>query len=140
MYRLFKPKSLIFVGSVIFYFTLHEVVYGLLYYQFFLDNAIVNIFLTTCMFGVLALLQVPMRVYLEQKAEWSESPLRRLSLQSFLFAVVSSGMIVFFRLLFAYVQIKVSANVFVSLQSVLIDFVLLVIVIELSVLLEFGQY
>ncbi len=135
-----KRENIIFIGSVLIYYVLHEVVYTLLGFQFFLNATFGEFCIAIFVFAVVRYTHIPMRRYLDRRVDWSDNPLQRLALQSILFAGVSGLCITVLKVIFAFVQLQFSADVFISLQSLFIDFLLLVIVIELSVLQEFGQY
>ncbi len=135
-----KRENIIFAGSVLIYYVLHEVVYTLLGFQFFLDATFGEFCIAIFTFAIVRYSHVPMRKYLDAKVDWSDNPLHRFAIQSLLFAGVSGLCVIVLKVLFAFVQLQFSADVFISLQSQFIDFMLLVIVIELSVLFEFGQY
>jgi sensor histidine kinase YesM len=135
-----RNKRLLFIASVLLYHVLHEVVYGLMGFRFFVDASFAQLVLTFAVFVLVRIIQKPMRRYLEQRLDWSENPVKRLWMQSVLFAGLSALMVMLVRVVVARIQLTLSDDVFVSLQSVVIDYLLLVVVIELNVLLEFGAY
>ncbi|MES2780706.1 MAG: histidine kinase [Bacteroidota bacterium] len=135
-----RQQYLVFTGSVLLYLLIHEVVYGLLGFTFFWDSFFVELFLTGFTFWVVGSIQQQLRPALEQKYDWSENPVRRLMAQSLSFTLVSGLFITTIRLVFTYAESVFLGNIFVSLQSLIIDFCILVAVIEIRVLLEFGQY
>jgi two-component system LytT family sensor kinase len=135
-----KRQYTLFFGSVILYQVLHEVVYGLLGFSFFLGTFIWEFFFSGCLVLLAFLINRKLRVMIEQRYAWSDNPLQRLVVQSIAFTGVSGLLVTLFRVLAAYIQFVILENVFLSIRSLVIDFCILAVVIELKVLLEFGQY
>lgn len=135
-----RQQNLVFAASVLLYVLLHEVVYGLLGFRVFIDAFFGELLVTAFMFWVIHLLQQQLRKFLESKYDWSDNPLKRLVAQSLLYVLVSGLLITTIRMVLTYIESVVLGNVFLSLQSLIIDFCILAVVIEVTVLLEFGQY
>jgi two-component system, LytTR family, sensor kinase len=135
-----SEQNWVFTISVFVYYVLHEVVYGLLGYEFFLASSLLELVSCFCLFGIVGLTHIPFRGYLEKRVDWSENPLKRFVLQSLLFAGASGLFVVLLRILWVWVRLQFQAELFLSFQSLMIDFLLLVVVVELTVLLEFSQY
>lgn len=135
-----RRENWVFIISVFLYYLLHEVVYGLLGFEFFLSSSLYELAGVFMIFWVVRLTHMPMRKYLEARVDWSENPLQRFTLQSILFAGVSGVAVSIIRVIWVWFRLQLGNNTFMSFQSLLIDFLLLVIVVELTVLLEFSQY
>lgn len=138
--RYSRQQYLIFTGSIFLYLLIHEVVYGLLGFRFFFDAFFGEFIFTVLTFGVVNYIQKPLRRLLETRYDWSENPLKRLTMQSIVFVGVSGFLITTLRVVLTWLESVLFGNVFMSLQSLIIDFCILGFVIELAVLIEFGQY
>ena len=135
-----RQLYLVFSGSVMLYLIIHEVVYGLLGFRFFLDAFLGELIFAVLTFLVVVFIQNRLRKVLETSYDWSDSPLKRLTVQSLLYVLVSGFCITLIRIVLTYLESVLFGNVFLSLQSLIIDFCILGAIIEMSVLIEFGQY
>jgi two-component system LytT family sensor kinase len=135
-----RRDNFVFVTSTLIYYVLHEVVSSLLGFEFFLDTTFGELCFAFFIFAVVRFTHVPMRGYLDARVDWSANPLKRFAFQSVLFAGVSGVCVTLLKVSLGLIQLQFSSDVFISLQSLIIDFILLIIVIELTVLLEFAQY
>jgi two-component system LytT family sensor kinase len=122
------------------YQLLHEVVYGLLGFEFFVATFVWNLFFSGCIVLLAFVINRNLRPIINREYEWSENPLKRLLVQSLVFIIVSGVLVTLMRLLIAYIQFSLFQNTFMSFQSLVIDFCILALVIEIKVLLEFGEY
>lgn len=138
--RFSRQQYLIFTGSISLYLLIHEVVYGLLGFRFFADAFIGKFIFTSLTFLLIGYIQKQLRYFLEVRYDWSENPLKRLVVQSVLFVGVSGIFITTIRVILIWFESVLFGNVFMSLQSLIIDFCILGFVIESVVLLEFGRY
>jgi two-component system LytT family sensor kinase len=135
-----RRKNILFACSVLLYQLLHQVVYGLLGFPFFVDTFIWQLIFSSVIVYVAFSLNRGLRRIIKQEYEWSENPVKRLLVQSFVFIVVSGSLVTLMRVLIAYIQFSIFENTFMSFQWLVIDFCILAVIIEIQVLLEFGQY
>lgn len=133
-------KYWLFFASTLMYYLLHEVVYGLLGFRFFVFESILRLIEATLLLGAVTLIHRILRKYLEARLDWSENPLKRLTYQSLLFSAGSAFVVIIGKMCIGLFELSLGANIFISIQSLVIDYVLLAGVIELGVLLEFGSY
>lgn len=133
-------QYILFGGSVLLYQVLHEVVYGLLGFGFFIDAFLWQLVFSIGIVFAAFMINRRLRNIIEKKHKWSDNPVRRLLVQSLVFIVVSGLLITIFRVIIAYIKLQLFANIFISAQWLAIDFCILAVVIEVNVLLEFGQY
>lgn len=122
------------------YQLLHEVVYGLLGFEFFVATFIWNLFFSGSIVAMAFIINRNLRPIINREYEWSENPLKRLLVQSLVFIIVSGVLVTLVRMLVAYIQFSLFQNIFMSAQSLVIDFCILALIIEMKVLLEFGEY
>lgn len=133
-------QYILFPASAILYLVLHEVVYGLLGFAFFWDMFFIQILYSVFVFSIVWIIRKKLHKYLERGQSWNENPLKRLMVQSLLYASITGLIISTIKIISAKVELSLGANVFLSLQSMVIDFTILAVVLETQVLLEFGQY
>lgn len=135
-----RRQYILFSGSVLLYLLLHQVIYGLLGFPFFLDVFFWQLIFATLIVYVAFYINRRLRKMIEKEYEWSENPVKRLLVQSFQFIAVSGISVTLIRVLIAYVQFSLFQNTFMSFRELVIDFCILAVVIEIKVLLEFGEY
>lgn len=122
------------------YYLLHEVVYGLLGFRFFWDATVTQFCIAYALFLCVYTIHIPIRKWLDDYISWNENPTKRLGLQTAFFTLFTSFIVSCLHALGSYFFILLSDEFFVSLQSLVIDGVMMAFVIQLFVLLEFGQY
>lgn len=135
-----RQQRILFWSQVCIYYTLHEVVYGLLGFRFFFDTTIVIFAEAIIYFLLLTFVQKSIRTKIERNYDWQDNPLKRLAVQSLFFSIVGCGMVLMVRTGINYLQWLFNGFLFVSVQSLVIDFTLFAITTETIVLIEFGRY
>lgn len=135
-----KQQRILFWSQVFIYYTLHEVVYGLLGFRFFFDTTILVLGEAVVLFWVLKQVHKPIRKRLEIQNPWHENPLKRFAAQSLFFSIIGCGIVLLGRTALSYFQWVFDGFLFVSMQSLIIDFSLFAITTEILVLIEFGRY
>ena len=137
-----KTRRLLVLPSVFLYLLIDNVIKGLLFYQFYptLDMMAEQIVYVWVGFFIIFRLMAVIRAELDKTKPWENNPLNRFISQSFYSILLAGGIQSLLAFMTQYFRFSVLGEAtFISFQLALIQFFITAFVIQINVLIEFGQ-
>ncbi len=131
----------VYVGSVLLFLLIHELLLSLLGFQFFAEEFLPRFLFAFFLFWALFRLNRSVSGNLDQQFPWSKNPLKRFGIQTLHQALLNNLIMHLGLLAFEYFLYRVGiANVFVNFTMVFYQFLIVALVLELNVLINFSEY
>jgi sensor histidine kinase YesM len=136
-----KPGILLYFISLFFYVLLSELVFNLLGFTFFINEFFKNLYQASVYLGIAVYINAQINKQLQEKLPWQNNPIKRFITQSFLESFGTNLFVVSLFIAFRYVQLThLNIEIYVQYRTVLIQFILFAIVIELNVVADLARY
>jgi sensor histidine kinase YesM len=136
-----KPGILLYFISLFFYVLLSELVFNLLGFTFFINEFFKNLYQASVYLGIAVYVNAQINKQLQEKLPWQNNPIKRFITQSFLESFGTNLFVVSLFIAFRYVQLThLNIEIYVQYRTVLIQFILFAIVIELNVVADLARY
>ncbi|MCK6609649.1 MAG: histidine kinase [Bacteroidia bacterium] len=131
----------VFVGSVLLFLLIHELLLSLMGFQFFAEDFLVRLIYGFFMFWALFRLNKNVSAKLDEQFPWSRNPVKRFGVQTLQQAVLNNLILHLGLLGLEYFAYRAGfANVFVDFTMVFYQFLIVALVLELNVLVDFSGY
>ncbi len=136
-----KPGILLYFISLFFYVLLSELVFNLLGFTFFINEFFKNLYQASVYLGIAVYINAQINKQLQEKLPWQNNPIKRFISQSFLESFGTNLFVASLFIAFRYVQLThLNIEIYVQYRTVLIQFILFAIVIELNVVADLARY
>jgi sensor histidine kinase YesM len=120
---------------------LSELVFNLLGFTFFINEFFKNLYQASVYLGIAVYVNAQINKQLQEKLPWQNNPIKRFITQSFLESFGTNLFVVSLFIAFRYVQLThLNIEIYVQYRTVLIQFILFAIVIELNVVADLARY
>ncbi|OYU97273.1 MAG: hypothetical protein CFE21_02990 [Bacteroidetes bacterium B1(2017)] len=136
-----KPGILLYFISLFFYVLLSELVFNLLGFTFFINEFLKNLYQASVYLGLAVFINVNINKKLNLKLAWQSNPMKRFITQSFIESIGTNLLVIGIFIAFRFIQFKhFNQDIYVQFRTLLIQFCLFAIVIELNVVADLARY
>jgi sensor histidine kinase YesM len=110
-------------------------------FTFFINEFFKNLYQASVYLGIAVYINAQINKQLQEKLPWQNNPIKRFITQSFLESFGTNLFVVSLFIAFRYVQLThLNIEIYVQYRTVLIQFILFAIVIELNVVADLARY
>jgi sensor histidine kinase YesM len=110
-------------------------------FTFFINEFFKNLYQASVYLGIAVYVNAQINKQLQEKLPWQNNPIKRFITQSFLESFGTNLFVVSLFIAFRYVQLThLNIEIYVQYRTVLIQFILFAIVIELNVVADLARY